>query len=218
MLIVLVARDHRQLPVHLNVRSFLMQARPDLDVLIYCGDRDPHRWRDEDFIFNVFEDFTVFENTYGSKTTEEIAHSMAASPCIPNWLFRSDPRSIYDETPEHVIALEQLYLEEKAKVLFAQHRPDIVAVGVAGHLVWSVFNLVAAHQNIVSYRLYFAACWNPHFKGMRYWFSRSIYAKLSITANVGRRKSGSLSLAVPASNNALQSNPPKKRNAVPNLR
>lgn len=179
MLIILVARDDHQLPVHLNVRSYLMQARPDLDVLIYCGERDPRRWRDEDFIINVFEDFAVFENAYGATAAEKIAHSMAASPCLPNTLFRSDPRFVYGETPEHVIALEQLYLEQKARELYARDHPDIVVVGAAGHLVWTVLNLVANHLNIVSYRLFFAACWNPGYRGMRYWYTRSIYANLS---------------------------------------
>jgi hypothetical protein len=175
---LICVRDDDELSVFQRIRDLILSKRPGFDVRLLCGEPNPKLWKKTNHTAYFFEGFDGFRESFKEKTDEELSLMLAASS-LPATLYKGDPQYVYREKEERDLALEQLFLEQRVRAYYESEKPDVVFVGAAGRLIWTLPSLVASEVGILSYRRFNATYINPARVGVRFWFSRNLYGRLS---------------------------------------
>lgn len=177
MSIILLARDHIDLPKHLEIKSILEKQGLKGDIKILCGEKSRPPTYKVDYIYAGYKDFC---EAYRSKTNREIAEELLAkSNLVPSNLYKADRQYIFNFDSTRELEIEQLYLINQALDYIDSNHPSHVFMTGGGNLVRNVFYSVAKSSGIHAYRVLNAQYLNPKRNGARYWFCSNNYCLLS---------------------------------------
>ena len=85
-------------------------------------------------------------------------------------------KKVFTADPRYVAKTKKITWEDQYKLLiacrdiFEDNKFDLVLMGAASYIYWTVPHLVALEMNILSYKILFNDYINPFFKGVRVWF------------------------------------------------
>lgn len=97
-------------------------------------------------------------------------------------------KKVYDADPLYVAKVknyswkDQYKYVESCRKIYQEENFDLIFMGAAAYLIWTVPQLVALEMNILSYKLHIFDYINPYFKGIRIWFCTDPFWNLNVNS------------------------------------
>ena len=180
MKVVLVSRDSIDLWKHEYIRTQVLNSGVSSDVKIICGERVPELWQNKAHILYIYEGRAQFKDSLSESPNPHITKLQTEqAEYTYGSLYRADNRYLNQVKDERELAIEQIFLVNKAKQFFEEYNADYLFMTGGGNLIRNAIYVVAKKLGIKSYRILNVTYLNPDRKGVRYWFCSNNYCRLS---------------------------------------
>lgn len=180
--IVLLSRDHLDLPMFQDVKSLILQTYPDLEVVIFSGDRNEstiNAAKDNNEMVYLYRDYAKFYEENKNASAEKLANLGAAqSHIIDGAIYKSEKRYIEESVEETTLVLEQIYMVDFVNKWLSENDVQMLFMTDGATISRTATLAVCENKNLPYYRM-FPAGWLNLKKGQRYFFANNNFRTLS---------------------------------------